>query len=138
MHESGAGLYAGVKATLQAARAGKLAGIRGTVAELIDTPARYETAIEVALGGHLQDVVVDRWADAEAAIAHPEAEQRRPGDLPAARQVRQGATSASSRGQLADALGQPGVHGIAADLVGSSPEVDGRGPGAARADAGRR
>ena len=28
-----------------------------------------DTAIEVALGGHLQDIVVERWSDAEAAIA---------------------------------------------------------------------
>jgi chromosome segregation protein len=69
LQESGAGLFAGVRAVLQAARAGKLTGVRGTVAELIEAPAKYDTAIEVALGGHLQDIVIDRWADAEAAIA---------------------------------------------------------------------
>jgi chromosome segregation protein len=66
LHESGAGLYAGVRETLAAGRAGKLAGVRGTVAELLVVPAEFDTAIEVALGGHLQDVVVDRWVDAEA------------------------------------------------------------------------
>ena len=124
LHDSGAGLYAGVKATLQAARAGKLDGIRGTVAELIDTPARYETAVEVALGGHLQDVVVSRWADAEAAIAHLKRSNSGRATFQPLDSVRGGPTNASSRGQLADALGQPGVHGVAADLIGSSPEVE--------------
>jgi chromosome segregation protein len=31
-------------------------------------PQEYETAIEVALGGHLQDVIVRTWGDAEAGI----------------------------------------------------------------------
>ena len=75
MREEGEGLRAGVRAVLQAARTGRdsggnaLSGIRGTVAQLLEVPAEYEAAIEVALGGHLQDVVVDSWADAEAAIA---------------------------------------------------------------------
>ena len=46
----------------------KLPGIVGTVAELIHVPQELETAIEVALGGQLQDVVVQSWADAQAAI----------------------------------------------------------------------
>jgi chromosome segregation protein len=68
LHDSGAGLYQGVRAVQQAASSGQLRGIRGPMVELIATPARVETAIEVALGGHLQDIVVERWADAEAAI----------------------------------------------------------------------
>ena len=46
-----------------------LAGIVGTIAELVEVPAEYETAIEVALGGHLQDIVVESWAHAEEAIS---------------------------------------------------------------------
>lgn len=70
MQESGAGLFGGVKTVLAAARAGQLAGVRGTVAELIVVPEQLEMAIEVALGGRLQDVVVETWAHAEVAIAH--------------------------------------------------------------------
>jgi chromosome segregation protein len=44
--------------------------VAGTVAQLVQVPAEYEVAIEVALGGHLQDVVVESWADAEAAISY--------------------------------------------------------------------
>ncbi|NIV37858.1 MAG: hypothetical protein GWN58_53135, partial [Anaerolineae bacterium] len=76
MREEGEGLHAGVRAVLQAgssrrsAPGGALSGILGTVAQLLEVPAEYEVAIEVALGGHLQDVVVDSWADAEKAIAY--------------------------------------------------------------------
>ncbi|MFL5760885.1 MAG: chromosome segregation protein SMC [Thermomicrobiales bacterium] len=69
LQASGTGLFAGVRAVMQAVRAGKLGGVRGTVVEVIEAPANLDTAIEVALGGHLQDIVVERWADAEAAIA---------------------------------------------------------------------
>ena len=137
MHESGAGLYGGVRETLQAARAGKLAGVRGTVAELIDVPAAYDTAIEVALGGHLQDVVVERWADAEAAIAHLKRTGAgratfQPLDTVRARRAapaRRSGTRSRSRAS----------HGVAAELV----DVAGRSStavvaGVARPDAGRR
>ncbi len=68
LEESGVGLYAGVKQVLTAARSNKLGGVLGTLASLLIVPAELEAAIEAALGGHLQDLVVDRWVDAEAAI----------------------------------------------------------------------
>ena len=36
---------------------------------ILRTPAQLETAIEVALGSRLQNIVVERWADAEDTIA---------------------------------------------------------------------
>ena len=71
-YDSGEGLFAGVRALMRAVRRGRLAlpGLRGTLAELVDVPRDYETAIEVALGGHLQDVIVEGWSDAETAIAY--------------------------------------------------------------------
>jgi chromosome segregation protein len=75
LREEGEGLHAGVRAVLQAASTGRratgnaLSGIVGTVAQLLEVPAEYEGAIEVALGGHLQDIVVESWSDAETAIA---------------------------------------------------------------------
>ena len=69
MHQEGAGLYEGVRNVLRA-RSRPLHGILGTVAELIDVPAELEGAIEVALGGQLQDVVVQSWSDAQDAIDH--------------------------------------------------------------------
>ncbi len=66
---SGEGYYSGVRVVMAAAQKNTLTGIIGPVAGVLDVPAELETAIEVALGGHLQDIVVERWADAEAAIS---------------------------------------------------------------------
>lgn len=63
-----AGYYAGVRAIMDS-RAG-LSGIIGTVSQVIQAPPDLEVALEAALGGRLQNVVVERFADAEAAIAY--------------------------------------------------------------------
>ncbi|MEA2523754.1 MAG: chromosome segregation protein [Thermomicrobiales bacterium] len=118
LHESGAGLYAGVRETLGAARAGKLHGIRGTVAELIEVPARYDTAIEVALGAHLQDVVVERWADAETAIAHLKRSNAGRATFQPLDTIRPGRGGAPR-----EALGLPGVHGVASELVSAALDL---------------
>lgn len=67
--EQQANLFGGVRAVVSAAKEGNLAGYIGTVAELIQVPPDLEAAVEAALGGRLQDVVVAAWADAERAIA---------------------------------------------------------------------
>ena len=122
LHESGAGLHAGVRDTLAAARSGRLDGVRGTVGELLDVPSTYDTAIEVALGGHLQDIIVDRWVDAEAAIAH-----LKRGNAGRATFQPLDTVRARSGGQSApsDIVGRAGVHGVAANLVGTAPELRG-------------
>lgn len=62
------GTFAGVRAAMQwASREGR-SGF-ALVSTLLHVPAELETAIEVALGARLQNIVVGRWADAEAAIA---------------------------------------------------------------------
>ena len=68
MREEMAGYQAGVRRVMQAAGIGQLSGIVGTVASLLEVPAKLETAIETALGTHGQDIVVETWADAEDAI----------------------------------------------------------------------
>ncbi len=68
MHQEGAGLYEGVRNVLLAGE--QLTGIVGTVAGLICVPRELETAIEVALGGRLQDIVVESWTAAQEAIAY--------------------------------------------------------------------
>ncbi|MCS7002701.1 MAG: hypothetical protein NZ518_07630, partial [Dehalococcoidia bacterium] len=45
-----------------------LSGVIGTVAELITVPTGLEAAFDAALGARSQDIVVERWRDAEAAI----------------------------------------------------------------------
>ncbi|MDY7040636.1 MAG: chromosome segregation protein SMC [Chloroflexota bacterium] len=69
LRQEGEGYYAGVRAVLQATSKKRLKGIVGVVASLMQVPADLERAMEVALGAHLQDVIVETWDDAEAAIA---------------------------------------------------------------------
>lgn len=64
-----AGFQQGVKEILKARERG-FAGIHGAVAELVTVPEKYETAVEVALGGALQNVVVEDEAAGRAAIAY--------------------------------------------------------------------
>ncbi len=68
MREEMAGYQAGVRRVIQVAGTGQLSGIVGTVVGLIEVPAELDAAIETALGTHGQDIVVETWADAEAAI----------------------------------------------------------------------
>ena len=60
------GFSRAVRTVMQAS--GSLRGIRGPVASLMKTDAKYTVAIEIALGAGLQDIVVDREEDAKAAI----------------------------------------------------------------------
>jgi chromosome segregation protein len=113
VHESGTGLHAGVRQVMQWAREGQLGGVRGTVAELIAVDARYDTAIEVALGGHLQDVVVDAWRDAEAAIGMLRNARAGRATFQPIETVRQRVDNRPAP----DVVRNAGVHGVAAELV---------------------
>ncbi|MBA2452524.1 MAG: chromosome segregation protein SMC [Chloroflexia bacterium] len=117
-YESGEGLHAGVRALLRAARRGKLdlPGLRGTLAELIDVPKAYETAMEVALGGHLQDVIVERWSDAETAIAYLKKEH-------AGRATFQPLDSVRQPNAPTLDVNEPGIAGIASTLVTYPDEI---------------
>jgi chromosome segregation protein len=65
------GYQQGVKEVLKAGkRPGGLGGVHGAVAELVNVPAELETAVETALGGSLQHIVVSGEADGRAAIAY--------------------------------------------------------------------
>ncbi|MCZ8520091.1 MULTISPECIES: chromosome segregation protein SMC [Paenibacillus] len=63
------GFMHGVKEVLKAKDRGDLRGVRGAVAELVKVPAHIETAVETALGGALQHVVVESEANGRDAIA---------------------------------------------------------------------
>ncbi|MHB1685153.1 MAG: chromosome segregation protein SMC [Bacilli bacterium] len=62
------GYAGGPKAVIQAQRRGVLKGVHGAVADLLTVPAEYELAIETALGGSVQHIVVERDSDARQAI----------------------------------------------------------------------
>lgn len=67
MEEDYSGFFQGVKEVLKA-RDTRLQGIEGAIAELIQVPKQYETAIETALGGAMQNIVVQNEENARAAI----------------------------------------------------------------------
>jgi chromosome segregation protein len=64
------GFALGVKTVLKAREQSALRGVHGAVAELIHVPAEYEVAIEIALGGALQNIVMDDEASAREAIQY--------------------------------------------------------------------
>lgn len=67
MEEDFSGFFQGVKEVLKA-RGSKLQGIEGAVAELIQVPKEYEIAIETALGGAMQHIIVQDEQDGRSAI----------------------------------------------------------------------
>ncbi len=59
-----------VKLVMQESQRGSLRNVHGPVSRLIRTEDAYTVAIEIALGGAMQQIVVDNEADGKAAIAH--------------------------------------------------------------------
>jgi chromosome segregation protein len=119
VHESGAALYAGVRQVTQWHRDGTLTGVLGTVAELVSVDAEYDTAIEVALGGHVQDVVVDAWRDAERAINL--LKQARAGRV-TFQPIETVARRVDNR-PPPDIANATGVHGVASELIRAADDV---------------
>ncbi|GIP36769.1 chromosome partition protein Smc [Paenibacillus sp. J31TS4] len=109
------GFQHGVKEVLKAAkRPDGLRGIHGAVAELVTVPAEIELAVETALGGALQNIVVENEADGRTAIAFLKKRQSGratflPLDVIRGRSV--------SDHDLRAVEGQPGFVGVAAELV---------------------
>ncbi|MBY4986832.1 chromosome segregation protein SMC [Streptococcus suis] len=111
--------YAGVKAVLQASSS--LGGIIGAVSEQLTFDTRYQTALEIALGGASQNVIVEDEATAKRAIAFlKEKRQGRATFLPLTtikpRQL--------SSQQLALLQTSDGFLGLASDLVTYQPNLD--------------
>ncbi len=92
-------------------------GIIGVVADIIKTEPKYETAIEVALGGNIQNVVTDDEETAKKMIRYlKETKAGRVTFLPL--------TSLSNPPELKakEALDEPGVLGMADELVHTDPK----------------
>ncbi len=62
------GFARSVKEIMKAAASGRISGIRGTVAQLINVKQEYATAIETALGGAMQNIIVDDDTAAKRSI----------------------------------------------------------------------
>ncbi len=113
------GYYMGVKAILKASEleSERFGGICGVVAELIKTATSYETAIEVALGSGIQNVITETAEYAKTAIEFlKRAKAGRvtflPLDILRARQYSGGD----------NLLREPGVIGIASEVVYFDPK----------------
>ncbi|HCR43656.1 MAG TPA: chromosome segregation protein SMC [Ruminococcaceae bacterium] len=63
------GFAQSVKAVMKESSRGALNGILGPVSRLIKVPEQYSTAIETALGGAMQHIVVENETDAKRAIS---------------------------------------------------------------------
>ncbi len=59
-----------VRMVMQESQRGALRNVHGPVSRLIRTEDEYTVAVEIALGGAMQQIVVDTQADAKAAIAY--------------------------------------------------------------------
>ncbi len=70
MEDEYEGYSRGVKVAMQASSQGRLPGLLGTVAELIDVPSHLITAMETALGGSLQNIVASTREAGRQAIEH--------------------------------------------------------------------
>ncbi|GGJ07973.1 chromosome partition protein Smc [Alicyclobacillus cellulosilyticus] len=108
------GYQQGVRAVLQAAEQGKLRGVHGAIANLIQVPQAYETAIETALGAAVQNIVVATEADARAAIEWLKRQRAGRATFMPLDVVRGRQLAAKERQALAAA---PGLVGVASELV---------------------
>ena len=68
MAESHEGFFEGVRNIMSAAKSGKIKGEFAVVADVINVPEGYETAVEIALGGSLQDIIAKSISQAKEGI----------------------------------------------------------------------
>ncbi|MBO5777501.1 MAG: chromosome segregation protein SMC [Clostridia bacterium] len=94
--------------------------ILGVMAEVLVVPKEYESAIEYALGGNMQNVLVENERDAGALITH--LKQKNYGRITF--RPRTACKRRSLQGYEREALSEQGCLGVAADLVKCEPKFD--------------
>ena len=118
LKDEGEGYSGGARSVMRSlgdAKGSPLRGIIGAVADQLQVPAELELAIETALGGRLQDIIVEQWADAERAIDWlKRSNGGRATFLP---------LDTLRSGQPMQAPSGPGVVGLASDLVKAEPRL---------------
>ncbi len=108
-----------VKAVLKAPELRRLS-IYGTVSGLIDVEKKYVTAIEIGLGGALQNIVVETEEDAKSAIAYLRgARAGRATFLPVS------SVNGRTLDNIREISGEPGVIGLASGLIRYDKKYDG-------------
>ena len=119
MAEAHEGFFEGVRNVMSARKALKIMGEFAVVADVISVPKGYETAVEIALGASLQDVITDSVSQAKEAIAFLKANRAgRATFLPLDNMRPSGS---DVRGKIDPSAG---ALGIAADLVGYDSKYD--------------
>lgn len=68
LEQSMEGFSGSVKTVMKESSAGRLTGVHGPVSRLIKVDKKYSTAIEIALGNKIQNIIVDSEGDAKRAI----------------------------------------------------------------------
>lgn len=105
-----------VKEVMKAAERGQLSGVRGPVSRLISVDGKYATAVEIALGAAMQNIVVETEADAKRAIARLKEQRSGRGTfLP----------MSSIKGRVLEEKGLDGCAGfvgVAAELISFDPQ----------------
>ena len=110
-----------VKQVLMQARRNPGSGVHGVVADLIKVPAKLERAIDMVLGGALQNIVVDRDEDAKRMIEYLRANRFGRATFLPISSVR-GRTLTPQERQV---LSMPGCVGVASELIGYDPRYQG-------------
>ncbi len=114
------GYFAGVKAVMGGTKNGQITGRFLVVADAIQVPPELDTAVEIALGASLQDIITDTEAEAKTAIRFlKETRGGRATFLPLDALRRQDVPD----GLRAAARTRAGVLGSAADLVSFDADV---------------
>jgi chromosome segregation protein len=97
-------------------------GIHGALAQLITVPQKYETAVEMSLGGALQNIITGSEEDAKKAIEYLKKNRLgRATFLPISSVKGKYFDNETSR----DIKAQEGFCGVASDLVSFKPEYNG-------------
>lgn len=111
------GFSRAVKAVMRAAKRGALQGVHGPVAELVETEDRFTLAVETALGGALQNIVVSRAENGKQAIELLKKQD-------AGRSTFLPLESMRPWRLKQDLRGEPGYLGVAAELCRYAPEYE--------------
>lgn len=107
-----------VRVVAKQAQRGELRGVRGPVSRLIHTDGAYALAIETALGGAAQHIIVEREEDAKRGIAYlKETKNGRATFLPMA-------TMKGNRLQEKGLQNEDGFVGLACDLVNTEKDYE--------------
>lgn len=99
---------------------GEISGIHGVVADLIKVEKKYETAVETALGGNIQNVVTEDESTAKELISYLKKNR-----LGRATFLPLTSVKGADNSKYTRALGKTGVLGMANELVKTDAVYDG-------------